>query len=282
MYQKNLFLKPFIKWVGGKRQLLDVITSNLPKEFNHYYEPFIGGGAVFFELQHTPSLINDYNTELVNVYETIRDNIDELVEELKIHDAKNSKDYYLEVRAWDRTDNYLNRTNVERAARFIYMNKTGFNGLYRVNKKNQFNVPYGKYVNPNIVNEGLLREVSEFLNEDGIRITAGDFEEAVKDAKAGDFIYFDPPYAPLDVDLNNFVGYTDNGFGYDEQLRLRDLFVELDERGCYVMLSNSSSEIIHELYKDYKETTLIVGATRAVNSVATGRGKVDEVIVKNY
>ncbi|WP_337587681.1 Dam family site-specific DNA-(adenine-N6)-methyltransferase [Nosocomiicoccus massiliensis] len=230
MYQKNLFLKPFIKWVGGKRQLLDVITSNLPKEFNHYYEPFIGGGAVFFELQHTPSLINDYNTELVNVYETIRDNIDELVEELKIHDAKNSKDYYLEVRAWDRTDNYLNRTNVERAARFIYMNKTGFNGLYRVNKKNQFNVPYGKYVNPNIVNEGLLREVSEFLNEDGIRITAGDFEEAVKDAKAGDFIYFDPPYAPLDVDLNNFVGYTDNGFGYDEQLRLRDLFVELDER----------------------------------------------------
>ncbi|WOS96267.1 DNA adenine methylase [Nosocomiicoccus massiliensis] len=282
MYQKNLFLKPFIKWVGGKRQLLDVITSNLPKEFNHYYEPFIGGGAVFFELQHTPSLINDYNTELVNVYETIRDNIDELVEELKIHDAKNSKDYYLEVRAWDRTDNYLNRTNVERAARFIYMNKTGFNGLYRVNKKNQFNVPYGKYVNPNIVNEGLLREVSEFLNEDGIRITAGDFEEAVKDAKAGDFIYFNPPYAPLDVDLNNFVGYTDNGFGYDEQLRLRDLFVELDERGCYVMLSNSSSEIIHELYKDYKETTLIVGATRAVNSVATGRGKVDEVIVKNY
>ncbi|OFO50864.1 DNA adenine methylase [Nosocomiicoccus sp. HMSC059G07] len=282
MYQKNLFLKPFIKWVGGKRQLLDVITSNLPEEFNHYYEPFIGGGAVFFELQHTPSLINDYNTELVNVYETIRDNIDELVEELKIHDAKNSKDYYLEVRAWDRTDNYLNRTNVERAARFIYMNKTGFNGLYRVNKKNQFNVPYGKYVNPNIVNEGLLREVSEFLNEDGIRITAGDFEEAVKDAKAGDFIYFDPPYAPIDVDLNNFVGYTDNGFGYDEQLRLRDLFVELDERGCYVMLSNSSSEIIHELYKDYKETTLIVGATRAVNSVATGRGKVDEVIVKSY
>lgn len=282
MYQKNLFLKPFIKWVGGKRQLLDVITSNLPEEFNHYYEPFIGGGAVFFELQHTPSLINDYNTELVNVYETIRDNIDELVEELKNHSINNSKDYYLEIRAWDRTDNYSKRTNVERAARFIYMNKTGFNGLYRVNKKNQFNVPYGKYVNPNIVNEGLLREVSEFLNEDGIRITAGDFEEAVKDAKAGDFIYFDPPYAPLDVDLNNFVGYTDNGFGYDEQLRLRDLFVELDERGCYVMLSNSSSEIIHELYKDYKETTLIVGATRAVNSVATGRGKVDEVIVKNY
>ncbi len=282
MYQKNLFLKPFIKWVGGKRQLLDVITSNLPEEFNHYYEPFIGGGAVFFELQHTPSLINDYNTELVNVYETIRDNIDELVEELKNHSINNSKDYYLEIRAWDRTDNYSKRTNVERAARFIYMNKTGFNGLYRVNKNNQFNVPYGKYKNPNIVNEGLLREVSDFLNTDGIEITSGDFEKAVKDAKAGDFIYFDPPYAPLDVNLKNFVGYTDNGFGYDEQVRLRDLFVELDKKGCYVMLSNSSSEIIHELYKDYKDTTLIVGATRAVNSNAAGRGKVDEVIVKNY
>ena len=282
MYQKNLFLKPFVKWVGGKRQLLDVITNNLPKNFNTYYEPFIGGGAVFFDLQHTPSLINDYNIELINVYKTIRDNIDELIEELKKHSMNNSKDYYLEIRAWDRTDNYSKRTNVERAARFIYMNKTGFNGLYRVSKNNQFNVPYGKYKNPNIVNEGLLREVSDFLNTDGIEITSGDFEKAVKDAKAGDFIYFDPPYAPLDVNLKNFVGYTDNGFGYDEQVRLRDLFVELDKKGCYVMLSNSSSEIIHELYKDYKDTTLIVGATRAVNSNAAGRGKVDEVIVKNY
>ncbi|OFL49833.1 DNA methyltransferase [Nosocomiicoccus sp. HMSC067E10] len=282
MYQKNLFLKPFIKWVGGKRQLLDVITNNLPKKINTYYEPFIGGGAVFFDLQHTPSIINDYNIELINVYKVIRDNIDELIEELKNHSMNNSKAYYLEIRAWDRTDDYSKRTDVERAARFIYMNKTGFNGLYRVNKNNQFNVPYGKYKNPNIVNEGLLREVSEFLNDENIKIISGDFEDAVKDAQAGDFIYFDPPYAPLDLNLNNFVGYTDNGFGYDEQIRLRDLFVELDKRGCYVMLSNSSSEIIHELYKDYKDTTLIVGATRAVNSNAAGRGKVDEVIVKNY
>src|SRR5699024_781431 len=154
--------------------------------------------------------------------------------------------------------------------------------LYRVNSKNQFNVPFGKYKNPNIVNEEVLRNVSFYLNESKTNIVCGDFESAVENANAGDFIYLDPPYAPLKVDSNNFVSYTGGGFGYEEQVRLNKVFKKLDERGCYVMLSNSSSDIIHDLYKDSNETTIVVGASRSVKSKGSGRGKVDEVIIMNY
>lgn len=177
---------------------------------------------------------------------------------------------------------FRKKSSVERADRFIHLNKTCYNGLFRVNAQGQFNVPYGRYKNPNIVNEEVLRADSKFLKKSTIKILKGDFEKSVKSAKKGDFIYLDPPYAPLVEDTHSFVGYTFNGFGYDEQLRLRDLFVKLDKKGCYVMLSNSSSKIIHELYKDYVDTTEIVGATRMVNSKASGRGKVDEVLIMNY
>lgn len=279
---KNPLVKPFVKWVGGKKQLMEVINLYRPKTFGRYYEPFVGGGSVFMNLQYSKTTINDYNTELINVYEVVRDSVDELLSLLKIHAENNSQEYFYSLREWDRTGILEKKSSVERAARFIYLNKTCYNGLFRVNAQGQFNVPYGRYKNPNIVNEEVLRADSKFLKKSTIKILKGDFEKSVKSAKKGDFIYLDPPYAPLVEDTHSFVGYTLNGFGYDEQLRLRDLFVKLDKKGCYVMLSNSSSKIIHELYKDYVDTTEIVGATRMVNSKASGRGKVDEVLIMNY
>ena len=216
------------------------------------------------------------------MYEVVRDNVDELLDILKIHADNNSEEYFYSLREWDRTGVLEEKSSVERAGRFIYLNKTCYNGLFRVNAQGQFNVPYGRYKNPNIINEEVLRADSKFLNKSTIKILNGDFEKAVKNAKKGDFVYLDPPYAPLVEDTQNFVGYTLNGFGYEEQVRLRDLFIKLDKKGCYVMLSNSSSKLIHELYKSYAETTEIVGATRMVNSKATGRGKVDEVLIMNY
>lgn len=280
-YNKDL-LKPFVKWAGGKRQLKNDIINSSPKNFNNYFEPFIGGGAIFFELLESNSVINDYNNELINTYEVIRDDIDSLIKLLKEHKKNNSKEYYLKIRELDRRDDFSKQNKVIKAARFIYMNKTGFNGLYRVNSKNQFNVPYGRYKNPNIVNEQSLREISKFLTNENIKILNGDFEDAVINAKKNDFIYFDPPYAPLTDEGNNFVSYTDKGFNYEEQVRLRDLFTELDKKGCYVMLSNSSTPLIHDLYKDYKENIQIVGAKRSINSKGSGRGKVDEVLITNY
>src|SRR5690625_3279190 len=279
---KNSLVRPFLKWAGGKRQLLKYINKYKPRNFNSYIEPFVGGGAVFLNFQLYQPIINDYNSELINTYKVVRDNINELIELLKVHNKNNSKEYFYYIRSWDREESYSTRSAVERAARFIYLNKTGYNGLYRVNSKNQFNVPFGKYKNPNIVNEEVLRNVSFYLNESKTNIVCGDFERAVENANEGDFIYFDPPYAPLKADSKNFVSYTLGGFDYKEQERLKKVFKQLDERGCYVMLSNSSSEIIHKLYKEYEETTVIVGASRSVNSKASGRGKVNEVIVMNY
>lgn len=280
--RKNPLVKPFVKWAGGKRQLMPQITKYMPKNFSRYYEPFVGGGAVFFELQNNKSTINDFNTELILAYKAIRDNLDELIDSLRIHEKNNSSDYYYQVREWDRNGIIENKSNVERAARFIFLNKTGFNGLFRVNSQNQINTPYGRYKNPAIVNESVLKAVNNFLNKSGIKILNGDFEDAIKGAKKGDFVYFDPPYAPMVEDQQSFVGYTLNGFGTKEQERLRDLVNKLTVRGVYVMVSNSSVPYIHEIYKEYEDTTVVVPASRNINSKGTGRGKVDEVLIMNY
>lgn len=279
---KNPLVKPFVKWAGGKRQLMAEIVKYKPKTYKKFIEPFVGGGSVFMELQNNKTVINDFNSELINTYIVIRDNVDGLIQELEKHKKNDSKEYFYELRAWDRDGTLEKKSNVERASRFIYLNKTCFNGLFRVNSQGQFNVPYGNYKNPNIVNKEVLIADSKFLNKSGIKILNGDFEEATKTARKGDFVYFDPPYAPLVEDSQSFVGYTLNGFDYKEQVRLRDLFVELDKKGCFVMLSNSSSKLIHDLYSDYKENTIIIGANRNINSKASGRGKVDEVLVMNY
>lgn len=279
---KNPLVKPFVKWAGGKRQLMSEIMKHKPKTYKKFVEPFVGGGSVFMELQNNKTVINDFNSELINTYIVVRDNVDELIEELEKHKENDSKEYFYTLRQWDRNGILEEKSHVERASRFIYLNKTCFNGLFRVNSQNQFNVPYGNYKNPNIVNKEVLIANSKFLNKSGIKIMNGDFEKAAKTARKGDFVYFDPPYAPLVEDSQNFVGYTLNGFSYEEQVRLRNLFIELDKKGCFVMLSNSSSKLIHELYSDYKENTIIIGATRNINSKVSGRGKVDEVLIMNY
>ncbi|MFG5387549.1 DNA adenine methylase [Enterococcus faecalis] len=279
---KNPLVKPFVKWAGGKRQLMSEIIKYKPKTYKKFVEPFVGGGSVFMELQNNKTVINDFNSELINTYIVIRDNLDELIQELEKHKENDSKEYYYTLREWDRNGILEEKSNVERASRFIYLNKTCFNGLFRVNSQGQFNVPYGNYKNPNIVNKEVLIADSKFLNKSGIKIMNEDFEKAAKTARKGDFVYFDPPYAPLVEDSQSFVGYTLNGFDYEEQVRLRDLFIELDKKGCFVMLSNSSSKLIHDLYSDYKENTIIIGATRNINSKASGRGKVDEVLIMNY
>ncbi|HEM2766079.1 TPA: DNA adenine methylase [Streptococcus suis] len=274
-------LKPFTKWVGGKRQLLPELIELLPSSFGGYYEPFVGGGALFFELAPKQAVINDNNKELVLAYQVIKTDVELLIDELKKHRDNNSKEYYLDLRSADRDGRIYQMTDVERAGRILYMLRVNFNGLYRVNSKNQFNVPYGKYKNPKIVDEDNLRNISEYLNDNDIAILNGDFETATQNAKQGDLVYFDPPYVPLSP-TESFTGYTADGFGYEEQVRLRDLFVDLTKRGVYVIVSNSSAELVYELYKPFAKTIFEVGATRMINSNAKKRGKVNELLIANF
>ena len=275
----KLTLQPFTKWTGGKRQLLPVIKKLMPESYNHYYEPFIGGGALFFDLAPKKAVINDYNAELINCYQQIKENPNELIELLKVHKENNSKEYYLELRSVDRDDRINKMPDVQRAARILYMLRVDFNGLYRVNSKNQFNVPYGRYKNPKIVDEELIHAISIYLNSNQIEIKAGDFEDALLNVQKEDFIYFDPPYIPLS-DTSAFTSYTHEGFSYDDQVRLRDAFKRLSDAGAYVMLSNSSSHLVEELYQEFN--IHYVEATRTNGAKSSSRGKISEIIVTNY
>ncbi|MFN5240080.1 MAG: DNA adenine methylase [Aphanizomenon sp.] len=276
----NPLVKPFVKWVGGKRQLVPTILANhLPKNYNlqTYYEPFIGGGALLFSLQPKKAVINDSNAELINCYKIIKNSLDELIEDLKNH--KNDEYYYYDIRDWDREKNFKSKTEVQRASRIIFLNKTCYNGLFRVNSQGQFNVPFGKYKNPNILDIAVLKAVNKYLNENQVRILNSDFQEAVKDAKRGDFIYLDPPYDPVS-ETASFTGYDVNGFNKQEQRRLKEVFDDLNSRGCHILLSNACTEFIEDLYKDYPHTK--ISAIRAINCNGKKRGKVDEILVKNY
>ena len=272
-------LQPFTKWTGGKRQLLGELRSYMPETFGRYFEPFVGGGALFFDLAPEKAVINDFNEELINAYRQIKNNPAELINLLIKHKENNSKDYYLELRSADRDGRISRMTGVERAARILYMLRVDFNGLYRVNSKNQFNVPYGRYKNPKIVDVDLLYQISEYLNENDVEILQTDFAEAVKDAQTGDFVYFDPPYIPLN-ETSSFTSYTHEGFSYEEQVRLRNTFKELTELGVYAMLSNSSSPLVEELYKDFN--IYFVEAQRTNGAKSSSRGKISEIIVTNY
>lgn len=277
MTKKNQLIQPFVKWVGGKRQLMSEINKYIPKNYTKYYEPFLGGGAVLFNLQPKNAVVNDYNTELINVYTVIRDNVEELIEDLKKHE--NNQEYFYKIRALDRSDRYNELTNIQKASRLLYLNKTCFNGLYRVNSAGQFNSPYGRYKNPNIVNEFVLKAVSNYLNENKIKFINDDFEVALKNIRKGSFVYFDPPYDPLS-DSSNFTGYTLAGFNRDDQKRLKKLCDKLNKQGVKFLLSNSRTEFIEELYSDYK--IVIVGASRSINSDGGKRGEIDEVLIMNY
>jgi DNA adenine methylase len=265
-----------VKWVGGKRQLLPLIKENLPAQINRYLEVFFGGGALFFNIEAQSSIINDINPELINVYQTIKDQHLELIKKLKKHKLKHSESYYYKVRA------LLPRemSRVERAARFIYLNKTCFNGLYRENSKGQFNVPCGRYTNPNIVDEENIQCLNKYFKETNVIIENMSYQDfLLKHAQAGDFIYLDPPYFPLKK--NSFTKYNKTDFLENEQIKLANLFKELDQKGCKLLLSNSNTSFIKKLYKDFK--IIEVSATRAINSNGQKRAKAKiEVLVKNY
>lgn len=273
-------LYPFTKWVGGKRQLVPELLKFVPEKFDTYFEPFIGGGALFFELTPKKAVINDKNKELFITYKVIRDEVDELIALLKEHSIKNSKEYYLDLRSVDRDNRIDSFSNVERAARLLYMLRVNFNGLYRVNSKNQFNVPYGKYKNPKIVDEELLSNISKYFNEQDIKICNDDFEQTLSLAKKGDFVYLDPPYVPMSQ-TSAFTSYTQEGFSLEEQKRLHSVVESLTKKGVKVMLSNSNTDFITELYRNYN--IHIVSTKRMINSKANQRGNVvEEVIITNY
>ena len=274
---KNKLVSPFLKWVGGKRQLLDEITERRPARFNRYFEPFIGGGAVFFHLQPQQATINDANSELINVYHVIKNNPDELIADLEQH--KNESDYYYLLRSLDRTPSFADLSPVKRASRLIYLNKTCYNGLYRVNSAGEFNTPFGRYKHPNIVNAPIIRAVSNYLNSANVEILNTDYETALATAGRNDFVYLDPPYHPVSQTAN-FTGYVQGGWNEDDQIRLRDTCHNLNDRGVKFLLSNSSVPFIRELYAGYRIHT--VKANRAINSVAKGRGAVDEYLICNY
>lgn len=272
--------KPFVKWAGGKRSIIDKLISLVPEDFKTYYEPFVGGGAMLYELQPKKAVINDYNTELMNVYECIKDEnkFANMCSELNKHETNHSEDYYYEIRDLDRDKKKFNKlADYKRAARTIYLNKACFNGLYRVNSKNEFNVPSGKKNKVNTYDGPNLGIIHCLLNFNDIKLLSTDFEECVKNAKKGDFIYFDPPY---DSDTTTFNSYTENGFGKEEQKRLAEVFKDLDKRGCYVMLSNYNTTLIKELYKDFNFN--YVTAPRNIGASSKNRGKVEEVIITNY
>ena len=271
-------VRPVLKWVGGKRQLLPALSPLLPAGITAYYEPFLGGGAMLFHLQPQTAYVNDINADLMRVYAVIRDDVDALIEALQSY--RNDADFFYAVREWDRDKrSYARMSDVQKAARVLYLNKTCYNGLYRVNNAGEFNAPFGNYKRPNIVNASGLRAVSAYFRRADTRFSAVDYAEALADAGPGAFVYLDPPYDPVS-DTSNFTGYARGGFSRAEQIRLRECCDDLTRRGVRFMLSNSATDFIREQYRAYHITT--VRARRAVNSVATRRGDVEEVVVRNY
>ena len=279
MARNNKLATPFLKWVGGKRQLIPLIATHLPKNINeyNYVEPFIGGGAILFYLQPQNAIINDLNKELINVYVVIKNNLNELILDLKKH--KNESDYFYQIRALDRDNGFENLNTIQRASRIIYLNKTCYNGLYRVNNAGEFNAPFGRYKNPNIVNEPILKAVHKYLNSNNVQILNADYSEILKELNEKSFVYLDPPYHPIS-ESSNFTGYVQGGWNMDNQMGLKTICDQLNNNGIKFLLSNSSSKFIRDLYKNYKIS--IVKANRVINSNGANRGEVDEVLIKNY
>ena len=274
--------KPFVKWVGGKRQLMQDLENNFPKQFTTYHEPFLGGGAVMFNLLTKKSQlscnVSDFNSDLILAYVTIRDKLEKLIESLENHSKnyhKNSTEYYYEVRKQEP------KQQIEKVSRLLFLNKTCFNGLYRVNKKGQFNVPLGRYTNPNIVNKENLTAVSKILQSKKIKISCRDFEAVLGDAKKGDLVYFDPPYQPVSSTAN-FTSYTHRDFTEEDLERLAKLADQLHSKGCYVLLSNSNSKTVKDFFSKKHWKISSINVNRAINSNAQKRTGHKEIIIKNY
>lgn len=272
-------MDPILKWAGGKRKLIPNIKQHLnieELEGHTLFEPFIGGGALSFNLLHNSIVINDLNEELVNVYNQIKSNPAELVRLLKIHKKNNSKDYYYSIRNLDRLPEFSSMSNVKKAARTIYLNRVCYNGLYRVNSKGQFNVPYGRYAHPEIVFEEKIYELNGYLNNNDVLILNGDFEAAVASAKSGDIIYFDPPY---DYENDGFTSYTKNGFSRNDLKRLKSVCDKLITKGCKVIISNNDTTFVNELFSDPCYSIDHILASRMINCDGAKRKAAKEVII---
>ncbi|MDD5014044.1 MAG: DNA adenine methylase [Atribacterota bacterium] len=280
--QKNDFkARPFLKWVGGKKQIIPQIKQYIPQNYSRYFEPFVGGGALFFDLAPRKVYVNDINEILISAYRNIKNHPYEVIEKLedlqKTFNAKNDEErklYFYEIR------DVFNRNKDSsslKTAYLIFLNKTCFNGMYRENSKGRFNVPFGRYKNPKILDKKNILAVSKLLQK--AAITDYSFEKAVEDAKEGDFVYFDPPYHPLTV-TSSFTNYSNDGFNEEDQMKLRDVFIGLDRKKCFVMLSNSDTQFIRKIYHGFNQRT--VSAARAINCKATGRGKINELLIMNY
>lgn len=266
----------FIKWAGGKKKLIEQFNPFFPQKIERFFDPFVGGGSVAFFIikKYKPKevFLSDINQELINCYIVIKNDVENLINELKKLKTTHNKETYYKIRAQDPGS----LSPVERAARFIYLNKTCYNGLYRVNSKGQFNVPIGEYKNPSIYSEEDLREISQLLKN--TKIEAMHFSEIIKRVKKGDFVYFDPPYYPLKKG-KSFTTYTKDNFLERDQIELEELFTQLNKTGSKLMLSNSDTDFIKNLYKNYNIHT--VNAARMINCVATKRGIIKEVLVTN-
>jgi len=267
--------RPFLKWVGGKRGLIPTLKANAPGEFHRYHEPFVGGGALFFHLAHQKTLprgavLSDNNERLIRAYQGVRDAVEDVIGHLKGY--PHEKDFYLRMRQTPIDKS----SHAEVAAWLIYVNRTGYNGLYRVNQRNQFNVPFGSYENPTICDAENLRACARALA--GVELRCEPFDLVAERADRGDFVYFDPPYVPLSA-TSSFTSYTAGGFGVSHQKKLADVARSLKRRGVHVLISNSSAPLVRELYDD-GFATVEVKAARSVNSKADGRGKVVELLMR--
>lgn len=260
-------VKPFIKWAGGKRRIVDTLLANVPKDFNVYYEHFVGGGALFFALNPTAAVLSDINSDLITTYKVIQKNPHLLIDKLKEHGNKHSEDYYYATRK-----NQIADDDIELAARFIYLNKTCYNGLYRVNNKGEFNVPFGKYKNPSIINEDIILSCSNNLQN--VELFNSNFASLNQQPSQNDFVYLDPPYHPIKD--NSFTKYAKDDFKKEDQLTLFNYCKELDSKGVKFMASNSDTSFINDLYKGFDIQKIIV--THMMN-----RSKnIGEVLIKNY
>jgi len=276
--------KPFLKWAGGKTQIVTQLYAIAPPKFDRYFEPFLGGGALFFYLISNSKFIayvSDINPELINVYAAVRDNVEQLIKLLTEHEIgynQASEEYYYKLR-----NCYNLRAScdkIERAAQFIALNRTCYNGLYRVNRNGKFNVPWGKYVNPSICDSNNLLNVSHVLRNYKVTIKAADYKDMLlENAKEGDFMYLDPPYNPVSSTAY-FTNYTDNGFSYNDQKRLAKIYKQLDEMKCNVMLTNSNTPLVRELYAPFDITE--VDSKRAINCKASKREGHSDLIICNY
>jgi DNA adenine methylase len=260
--------RPFLKWAGGKSQLLAELRALVPARPARYFEPFLGGGALFFDVLPAKGMLSDVNAEIIDCYLSVRDHVEKLIDALGAHHYE--PEHYYRVREIDPGRLPL----VERAARTIFLNKTGFNGLYRVNRSGKFNVPFGRYVKPVICDPDNLRACSRALS--GVDLSVCDFEVAVANARPGDFVYFDPPYVPVSR-TSTFTAYAPRGFGRQEQVRLAKLFKRLTDCEVSVVLSNSDVPEVRELYEGY--SIRAVTAARSINSKASRRGPISEVVV---